>query len=233
MNIFKSNFNDIISLLYPDLCQACSTPLFRNEKIICISCLYKLPKTNFHLSENNELSRVFWGRVQIESIASFLFFNKKGRVQNLMHAFKYKSNKEIGRYLGNLFALDLEKNNWLDSIDVIIPIPLHPKKEKLRGYNQSEEFAQGLAKINSIPVNSNIIHRKVESETQTKKSRFKRWENVNTIFQLSDNINIQGKHILLVDDVITTGATIEACAQELLKMEDVKISIASLAFAAN
>jgi ComF family protein len=229
----KNSVVDFILLLYPELCQACSNPLFRKEKIICISCLYKLPRTNFHLNADNTLSRVFWGRIQIESIASFLFFSKEGKVQNLMHAFKYKSNEKIGQYLGYLYALDLKKNSWLNSIDVIVPVPLHPKKHKIRGYNQSEEFAHGLAEINSIPINTGIIHRMVESETQTKKSRFKRWKNVNTIFQLLDDSNIQGKHILLVDDVITTGATIEACTQELLKIKDVKISIASLAFAAN
>lgn len=228
----KKIFNDLISLLYPELCQACGNALFKNEKLICLSCLYKLPKTNFHLEKNNTIEKIFWGRFPLQKASSFLYFSKGGRVQNLMHEFKYRSNKEIGFYLGELFAKELSKENWFDEIDLIIPIPLHPKKQQIRGYNQSEEIANGFEKQSSVPVDIGIIKRIVASETQTKKSRFRRWENVKEIFQIDNPNKIEGKHILIIDDIITTGATLEACAQKLLSIDGVKISLASLAYTA-
>jgi len=185
------------------------------------------------LEKDNTIERIFWGRFPLQKASSFLFFIKGGRVQNLMHEFKYRSKKEIGFYLGELFARELSKDNWLDEIDVIIPVPLHYKKQEIRGYNQSEEIAKGLNIQSSIPVETAVIKRIVASETQTKKSRFRRWENVSEIFQIDNPEKIEGKHILIVDDVITTGATLEACAQKLLTIEGVKISLASLAYAAN
>jgi len=185
------------------------------------------------LEKDNTIERIFWGRFPLQKASSFLFFSKGGRVQNLMHEFKYRSKKEIGFYLGELFARELSKDNWLDEIDVIIPVPLHYKKQEIRGYNQSEEIAKGLNIQSSIPVETAVIKRIVASETQTKKSRFRRWENVSEIFQIDNPEKIEGKHILIVDDVITTGATLEACAQKLLTIEGVKISLASLAYAAN
>lgn len=229
----KKLFNDLISLLYPELCQACGHSLFSNEYLICLSCLYKLPKTNFHLEKNNTIEKIFWGRFPLQKASSFLYFRKGSRVQNLMHEFKYRSKKEIGYYLGELFAKELSKEHWLDEVDVIIPVPLHPKKQQIRGYNQSEEIAKGIEKQSSILVETGVIKRIIASETQTKKSRFRRWENVSEIFMIDNSEKITGKHILIVDDVITTGATLEACAQKLLSVEGVKISLASLAYAAN
>ncbi len=233
MKKFKNYFNDLISLLYPELCLACGNSLFRNEKLICLSCLYKLPKTNFHLEANNTIEKIFWGRFPLQRASSFLFFAKGGRVQNLMHEFKYRSKKEIGFYLGELFARELSKTNWFENIDMIIPVPLHNKKQQIRGYNQSDEFGKGLENFSSIPIETGVIKRIVASETQTKKSRFRRWENVSEIFEIAQAEKIKGKHILIVDDVITTGATLEACAQKLLSVGEVKISIASLAYTAN
>lgn len=226
-------FNDLLSLLYPELCQACGNSLFRNEHSICLSCLYKLPKTNFHLEKNNLIEMLFWGRVVLQKACSFLYFRKGNRVQNSIHALKYKSKREIGIYLGELLAKDLKKNNWLDDIDIIIPVPLYYKKQLIRGYNQSEEFAKGLIKGSNLRIENNVLQRIIPSETQTKKSRYKRWENVNEHFKLNQTDIIKGKHILIVDDVITTGATIEACAQKLLSVEGTKISVATLAYAVN
>lgn len=226
------NLNNLLSLLYPELCQACGNSLFSNEKLICLSCLYKLPRTNFHLENDTTVEKVFWGRLEFQKATAFLYFAKGGRVQRLMHTFKYQSKKEIGFYLGELFARELKKSNWFEGIDMIIPVPLHYKKERIRGYNQSIEFAKGIESITSIELQTSILKRIRASETQTKKSRYRRWENVNEIFEVTHPEKIKNKHLLILDDIITTGATIEACAQRLLQVENVSVSVASLAYAA-
>ncbi len=223
-------FSDLISLLFPKICFSCGDSLFKNEKIICTSCHYKLPKTNFHKSNHHAVSEVFSGRIKLSNTSAFLYFGKRGKVQNLIHQFKYRKNKEIGVYLGKLYAIDLQETNWIKDVDLIIPIPLHHSKLKVRGFNQSEEFANGLSHILDVPVCTNNLIRVRKSETQTLKSRYKRWENVSGIFELTTIEEIYNKHILLVDDVITTGATIEAAAEELLRASGVKVSVVALAF---
>ncbi len=224
-------FQDFISLFYPNNCVACQNALYRNEYIICTSCLFHLPKTNYHLEKDNPISKIFWGRSDIEIAASFYFFIKAGKVQHLIHQLKYKGKKEIGIFIGELYGKELLKSEFFQNIDVIIPVPLHPKKEKKRGYNQSEMFGIGLSTSMQIPLDKTTLIRTYASETQTKKSRFKRWENVNEIFDLQNADLLENKHTLLIDDVITTGATIEACANMLKKIKDVKISIVSIAAA--
>lgn len=224
-------FQDFISLFYPNNCVACQNALFRNEQIICTSCLFHLPKTEYHYEKDNPISRIFWGRTEIEIAASYCFFVKAGKVQHLIHQLKYKGKKEIGILLGEIYGKELLKSAFFQSIDVIIPVPLHPKKEKKRGYNQSEMFGIGLSSSMQIPLDKTTLIRTYASETQTKKSRFKRWENVKEIFDLQNADLIENKHILLIDDVITTGATIEACVNMLKKIKNVKISIVSIAAA--
>lgn len=225
-----SIFNDCLSILYPDLCPACDNALFKYERTICLSCVYKLPRTEFHHQDDNPIARVFWGRVKLEHTAAFVYYNKKGRVQNLMHQFKYNGRKDIGFELGKLYGQDLKKAKWIHEIDVIIPVPLHRKKFKKRGYNQSEEVVKGLVYSLHIPMDLTSLQRIKESETQTKKNRIQRWENVMGIFELTDKDFLINKHIVLVDDVITTGATIEACAQKLLEVPGLKLSVISLAY---
>lgn len=222
---------DFINLFFPNNCQACGETLIGNERIICIGCQYKLPLTNFHYFDNNPISRIFWGRARIYTATSFLFFNKGGNVQKLIHQLKYKSNIETGKYLGELFATDLIKSPLFSDLDVIIPVPLHAKKLRSRGFNQSEIIARGISNVLSIPVNTTSLLRSEFTETQTKKSRYSRWENVSGKFTLSEQESLKGKYVLLVDDVLTTGATLEACAQELLRLEDIKVSMATLAYA--
>ena len=228
-----SFFHDFISLIYPRICVICGNSLFQNEDILCTPCQYHLPKTNFHLLKDNQVSRIFWGRVKIENAASFLFFTKGSKVQRLIHQLKYKGKKQVGVKIGKLYAYELRKSKLYDEIDLIIPVPLHWKKQKKRGYNQSEQIGIGLSAGMDIELNTDILFRVKSSETQTKKTRFKRWENVNEIFKVKDKKQLAGKHILLVDDVITTGATIEACAQALHKIPDIKISVVSIGVAVN
>ena len=221
--------NDFFNLIFPKLCSACSGALLKNEKIICISCVVNLPKTNFHKDKDNPVNKVFWGRVDVEMASSFYLFSKKSKVQNLLHNLKYRGVKEVGSVLGELFGFELNNSKFYKDIDFIVPVPLHQNKLKKRGYNQSEWIAIGLSKSMKVPVNIDSLYRRSDSETQTKKSRYKRWENVGEIFGLANN-NLEGKRILLVDDVVTTGATIEACAQ-LLIQQNCKVLVATIAYA--
>ena len=221
--------NDFINLIFPKLCCACNNALLKSENIICLNCIVSLPKTNFHLEANNPVNKVFWGRVQVEMATSFYLFSKKGKVQRLLHHLKYKGVKEVGTVVGELMGYDLKESPHFKQIDFIIPVPLHRNKLKKRGYNQSECIAKGISSAMGIPINIQTLFRKVDSQTQTKKSRYKRWENVGEIFGVSDK-ELDGKNVLLVDDVVTTGATLEACAQILIQ-HNCKIYIATIAYA--
>lgn len=221
--------SDFLSLFYPVICLSCGKTLYKGEEIICTYCHYHLPKTNFHLDKDNPVARHFWGKVTIHSAASYYFFNKGEKVQHLIHQLKYKERKEIGVFIGKQYGHDLKEAPLFNEVDVIIPVPLHAKKKRKRGYNQSELFATGLAESMKKKLDVKILYRAKASKTQTKKSRFERWENVNEIFALKNKEKLSGKHILLVDDVITTGSTLEACTQVLLQLPDVKVSIATMA----
>lgn len=229
-NVF-SYFHDFVNLFYPNTCKACSVPLLRHEKVICTTCHFELPKTQTILERGNPLEKIFWGRVPLEAVASYYYFQKGGKVQHLIHNLKYKGHKEVGVFVGTLMGLGLIKEPVFSSIDFIVPVPLHPSKMRKRGYNQSEAIAEGLAESMQKEVDLKTLIRTRASETQTRKSRFKRWENVKEIFLVTDVEKLKNKHILLVDDVLTTGATIEACAQQLLAIQGIKISVATLACA--
>jgi len=192
--------------------------------------LFHLPKTNFHNDHNNAVCQLFWGRAEVKMATAFLFFTKSGRVQHLIHQLKYSKKPEIGVYLGKLFGKDLLKSPNFQQIDVIIPVPLHPKRTKVRGYNQSEKIADGLSQTMKIPVDTTSFVRRTNTETQTRKNRFSRWENVKEVFSVEDENALKNKHILLVDDVITTGATIEGCIRKLTAIEGTRVSVVSLAF---
>ena len=226
--LFPNFINDLIALFYPNICAACSEPLVQNEQLLCTTCRYELPKTNYHTNPDNEVAQIFWGRVPITYASAHFYFQKGGRVQELLHKLKYKGQQNIGIELGKMIGRDLRSSPF-NEIDVIIPVPLHKNKKKKRGYNQSECIASGLSEALKKPLNTDTLYRIVANPTQTKKHRYERWNNVEGIFDLTDPEKIADKHILLIDDVITTGATLEACASTLLLARNVKVSILALA----
>jgi ComF family protein len=228
-----SLLDDFISLIYPNICAACGNSLFKHEEVLCNFCEFHLPQTNFHMEEENPVSAIFWGRANIVSAAAYYHFNKGSKVQRLIHLLKYKGRRDIGIYLGRQYGSFLKNSPFFSTVEVIIPVPLHRKKLRKRGYNQSELFALGLGTSMKIPVDTITLYRKKATETQTKKSRFKRWVNVAEIFALKDPEKLNGRHVLLVDDVITTGATLEACILALHAIPGIRISVASIAAAMN
>jgi len=231
MNYLYDLCDDLLSLLFPRLCYACGNHLTRNEKIICTDCYVLIPRTNYHLEEDNPVARIFWGRCKIEKAAAFSFYNRDSRIRHLIHNLKYKGIKEIGNELGRIYGLDLHDSGFTSGIDAIIPVPLHPVKERIRGFNQSLLISRGIAEVTGIPVDSLSLGRTIRTATQTKKSRYERWKNVEGNFVVNDPSCIKGKHILIIDDVITTGSTIESCALELLRSEGVRVSVAAIAVA--
>ncbi len=222
---------DIISLLFPQVCAACGTLLYRKEETVCLSCRHLLPVTGYETVPDNPLARVFWGRVKFEAVTACYFFSKKGKIQNLIHELKYRGNRDAGHFLGVQTGKSLLKTNWHKQIDCIVPVPLHPKRLRQRGFNQSEVLAQGINEVTGIKIIDDNLVRVLASATQTRKSRSARWENVKDIFAVKRPGELRGNHILLVDDVITTGSTIEACAMTLAQCGDINISVAAAACA--
>ncbi len=232
MNRIYTILSDFIRLIYPKLCVVCHTNLVRGEEHICTSCLYDLPRTNMHLTLNNEAEKRFWGKVEIKKATSFLFYEKGGVTQKIINSIKYKDNKELAVTMARHAATDINKSEYYADIDIIVPVPLHPTKERKRGYNQSEWICKGLSEIMQKPYSTQIIERAKANPSQTKKSVYERHTNTQGIFQLkSDKVNLEGKHLLLVDDVLTTGATLEACITALSQIPNCKISIFTLAIA--
>ncbi|HNY01520.1 MAG TPA: ComF family protein [Bacteroidales bacterium] len=222
---------DFFSLVFPRICPACGNSLWKNERGICHACEYHLPKTNFHFDAENPVSRLFWGRADIVTAAAFLYFHKGNKVQRLVHQLKYKGRKDIGIFLGEMYGETLKYAPLFNASDVIIPVPLHKKRYMKRGYNQSEQFGIGLGNVMKIPVNRHLLARVKATETQTRKSRFSRYQNVKEIFRVERPEEWENRHLLLVDDVITTGATLESCILALQVIPGVKISVACIATA--
>lgn len=226
-----SFIHDFISLIYPDLCQACGQSLLKGEEIICIRCQLQLPRTNFHRDAINPIIKHFWGKVPVHAATAYYFFYKGEKVQHLIHQLKYKGRPEVGVKVGQLLGNDLKQSELYKDVDVIVPVPLHDDKLRVRGYNQAEEIAKGLAQSYKVK-SENLIVRTKHTDTQTRKHRYERYQNVDKVFAVNEEKEIYDKHILLVDDVITTGSTLTACAEELLRVKGTKVSIAAMAYAA-
>ena len=223
--------NDVISLLFPELCNGCGRHLFYGEKEICTKCLFDLPFTDYHLFADNRVAKQLWGRLPCNAAMAMLYFKKGTKVQNLIHSLKYKDKTAVGVKLGYLLGERLKLSEQYTTIDLIIPVPLHPKKERTRGYNQSKYIADGIAEVLNVPVSNSHLLRKLATSSQTKKSRYIRYENMQDVFQISNAEELKQLHVLLVDDVITTGSTLEACGNSLLTANIAKLSIAAVAFA--
>lgn len=223
---------DFVSLFYPRYCFACNEGLAKGEEAICSRCRLELPRTYYHLHRDNALFKRLDGRIPLQYAFAFFQFRKGGNVQRLLHALKYNNHPEIGEVLGSVYGEELKEREYHQYFDAIIPVPLHASRKRKRGYNQSEEFAKGLSTTLGVPFSSSALVRTMQTETQTRKTKLKRWQNVREVFQVNDLAMVQDKRILLVDDVITTGATIEACAQVLLEEKCASISVASIAYAA-
>ena len=224
-------FHNFLNLFFPPSCIVCRNRLLEGEEHICTECLILLPKTNFHLQEDNRLEQFFAGRIPSRRISAYAYFVKGGSMQSIVHELKYKQNPQLGHYLGRLCGENIKGSNFVRDIDLLVPVPLHPKRERQRGYNQSMEICKGISAVTGIPIDYATLRRVVDNKSQTKNSRFDRWKNVEDIFLLANAEAFAGKHILLVDDVITTGSTIESCAKEILKSVDSRISIYALATA--
>lgn len=220
----------LLHLAFPHVCEGCGTDSLQTEHLLCLRCLSSLPSTNFHMHPNNPIEKIFWGRIPVTSASSQYYFTKESMMQHLMHQFKYKGNKEVGIYLGRLMGWALQESNRFSFVDVLIPLPLHKSREHKRGYNQAAILCEGISSVLNKPVIKNAVIRPEQTETQTKKGRIQRWQNMKEKFELANPQAMEDKHVLLVDDVVTTGATLEACGQEILKAKNAQLSIATLCF---
>nr|WP_294774541.1 ComF family protein [uncultured Flavobacterium sp.] len=221
--------NHLLNLFFPKACAGCHAILLSDELVICTQCRHEIPLTNHHKIEENEIFQKFYGRIPLEFGAALFYFHKKGIVQEMMHQLKYKGHEEIGAMVGNWYASELKELQPMQNIDYIIPVPLHKRRFRERGYNQVTTFGKALAQNLAIPYETNLLHRKLYTKTQTKKSLLGRVEISKTIFDVTFSEEHHGKHFLLIDDVITTGSTLEACSRELLKIPNAKISIVCMA----
>lgn len=220
---------DFISLFFPNYCFGCHRALLKGEESLCTFCLMDLPKTSYHLQEDNPIKARLMGRLPAKHVWAYLKFRKQGIVQHLLHQLKYNNQPDVGIRLGKAYGHELVDAGFKSEFDLIVPVPLHPSRKQKRGYNQSAKFAEGLSQLFEIPWDDSISVQKIATSTQTKKSKLARWENVASVFDLRDAQKIEGKRVLLVDDVITTGATIEACGQHLVSKGCAALSIACLA----
>jgi len=227
MNNWLSGF---IGLFFPTICPACKLRM-SDELLLCLSCESSLPETGFHLFNENPVAKSFWGRVPVEAATALYYYNKGSKVQNIIHQIKYKGNQKLGEFSGKKLGILLEQSSNFNDIDFILPVPLHPKKLKQRGFNQSTCIANGISQVIDRPVIETAVIRTAYTNTQTRKTRISRWQNVKDVFDVADSNMLKGKNILVVDDVITTGSTLEALIQKMHKKVEAKFYVASLAYA--
>ena len=222
----------LLDLIAPRLCVVCGHRLTVTEEVICAKCNFHLPRTDFHRDAyENEMAKLFWAQIPVEKATAFFYYEAHSETANIIYELKYKNHPEIGEVMGRIIAKELQPSGFFDEIDGIIPVPLAKKRLRQRGYNQSEEIALGVSEITGLPIYHKVVKRKIFQGSQTSKGRWERNENVEKVFSLTDAASIRGKHLLLIDDVVTTGATIIALGKELAKAGNIKLSILALGFA--
>lgn len=221
----------MLNLFFPKVCEACNNVLTDNERIICISCRHQLPVTNFHFDNSEAVKKVVYGRVKLEYATALLHFSKKGIVQQLLHNLKYRGHEHISKFFGKWLGAELKTLSAYKNIDVVIPVPLYKTKLRKRGYNQVAKFGKEIAIALNADYNDSVLIKTKATKTKVFKGRLTRWDDDGAVFDTSENTSLEGKHILLVDDIITTGSTVEACAAVLLKIDNIKLSLATMAIA--
>ncbi len=231
MSTLQSIFSDTVHLFYPKICTGCGSDLLSDDQLLCLLCINQLPHTNFAQHANNPLEKIFWGRIPLLAAHSEFYFAKETLIQELIHQLKYRGNEDIGYFLGQLIGNSLLNSNRFKNLDYLIPLPLFPEKERKRGFNQATIICNGISAQMNIPVMKDNVIRRRFTETQTKKHRTERWENVADSFQVKKPNLLSGKNILLVDDVVTTGATLEACGNAIAQSANIKLSVATLSMA--
>ena len=227
MNILS----DLLWILFPELCASCDKALNSGEVCLCTYCRFHLPKTNFHLQKENPIVKHFWGKVDVNAAAAYYYFSKGEKVQHLIHQLKYQGKKEVGNFVGEAYGTDLKRSALFATAEIVVPVPLHATKLRNRGFNQSDFFAQGLSVAMNIPWSPDALKRNLATETQTRKHRYERYENVDRVFEVNKPELMEGKHVLLVDDVVTTGSTFTSCAEAILELPGTTVSIAAMAYA--
>ncbi|MFK7757931.1 MAG: ComF family protein [Flavobacteriales bacterium] len=227
LRFLKSRISDVLALLYPEYCPGCDDALQSSERVICTRCRFKLPRTKFIPKSGNQIEKLFWGKVNLEAATAFLQFHKGAEVMNLLHELKYKGNQDVGEVLGRMFVSEYKKHDFFETIEAIVPVPLHVTKERKRGYNQCDSICYGISDLTDIHTIRGALKRTRANATQTSKGRFERFTNTKQLFEVNDE-SIVGKHVLLVDDVVTTGSTLEACIHPLLA-KNCKVSVACMA----
>lgn len=229
--VLQEWFRSLAHLFFPRRCVVCGTCLQAGEEILCMRCNLGMPRTNYHLSADNPVERLFWGKVSLQRATSYFFYHKGSQFRQILHLLKYAGRRDVGETMGRFLATELTECNFFEGIDLLLPVPLHPRKERQRGYNQSVCIARGVSDVTGIPLCTSAVVRKIWTESQTRKSAYERWENVKDIFELQHPEQLSGKHVLIIDDVLTTGATLTACADALSAVPGIRISLLTLAVA--
>jgi ComF family protein len=230
---FSSVKEALLHLVFPHVCENCNIDLNDPARYLCVHCQQSLPLTDYHLYPNNPIEKMFWGRIPLVSATAQYYFTQHSIIQGLMHQLKYNGNKELGLYLGRLVGSQFAASNRFRFVDALVPLPLFAAREKKRGYNQATILCQGIAEVLNVPVYENAVVRTTNTETQTRKNRTERWQNMKGRFEIKEPQLLRDRHILLVDDVVTTGATLESCGKVLLEVEGLRLSIATLCFSSS
>jgi len=226
----RSCINDFSHLFFPHNCLGCSSDAIEHRQILCAKCFTQLPETGFFQHADNKTEKIFYGRIALQQAGSMYYFTKDSLIQKLIFELKYRGNKTAGSLLGSITGQAIKKSMRFENVDLVIPLPLNPAKEKKRGYNQAAIIAESIASEIQKPLLVDAAYRTVFTQTQTHKGRISRWQNMEGVFAVKDLSAVTGKHILLVDDVLTTGATLESCARCLIQVPGTQISIATVAY---